>query len=146
MGAALRKEVPDPRTGLIDRERRAIQGSWKKFMAANRDYGVIIFSAMFLAHPEYIELFRKFRGKSITQLQDDPEFRAHGCAVGYQLTSMVDSVADSVLLEALIRKNAIAHLERAGVHPFHFQVRGLGHLGPIWDRCSPQAPHSYLQI
>ncbi|KAH7959726.1 hypothetical protein HPB49_013316 [Dermacentor silvarum] len=121
MGGAFRKEIPDPRTGLTERERAAILQTWKRFLDAHKDYGELIFLAMFTRHPDYIELFRQFRGKTAAELPGEAQFRAHACAVGYQLSSMVDSVHDSVLLEALIRKNAISHLERPGVHPFHFQ-------------------------
>lgn len=125
MGGAFRKEIPDPRTGLTERERAAILQTWKRFLDAHKDYGELIFLAMFTRHPDYIELFRQFRGKTAAELPGEAQFRAHACAVGYQLSSMVDSVHDSVLLEALIRKNAISHLERPGVHPFHFQSLGL---------------------
>ncbi|KAH9384890.1 hypothetical protein HPB48_026919 [Haemaphysalis longicornis] len=125
MGAGLCKEVPDPRTGMTERERRAIQETWKQFTKSNHEYGVVVFGAMFDRYPEYLNLFPLFRGKSTKELADDPKFRAHGCAVGYQLSSMVDSLGDPELVEALIRKNAIAHLERRGVSPFHFQ--SLGH-------------------
>ncbi|KAH7961471.1 hypothetical protein HPB52_009292 [Rhipicephalus sanguineus] len=37
---------------------------------------------------------------------------------------MVDYANDTVLLEALIRKNAVAHADRRGVMPEHFRVLG----------------------
>ncbi|XP_075539965.1 globin-like [Dermacentor variabilis] len=134
MGGAFRKEIPDPRTGLTERERAAILQTWKHFQTAHKDYGELIFLAMFTRHPDYIELFRHFRGKSLAQLPGEAQFRAHACAVGYQLSSMVDSVNDSVLLEALIRKNAISHLERQGVHPFHFQSLGTAAIEAMKER------------
>ncbi|KAH7956008.1 hypothetical protein HPB52_005672 [Rhipicephalus sanguineus] len=117
MGSAFRKEVPDPRTHMTERERGVVTRTWKSFQGAHKDCGELIFLTMFSRHPDYLQLFRQFRGKIIDELPEDAQFRAHACAVGYQLCSMVDSVSDSVLLEALIRKNAISHLERQGVHP-----------------------------
>ncbi|KAH7956613.1 hypothetical protein HPB52_011033 [Rhipicephalus sanguineus] len=125
MGSAFRKEVPDPRTHMTERERGVVTRTWKSFQGAHKDCGELIFLTMFSRHPDYLQLFHQFRGKIIDELPEDAQFRAHACAVGYQLCSMVDSVSDSVLLEALIRKNAISHLERQGVHPFHFQSMGL---------------------
>ncbi|KAH7998781.1 hypothetical protein HPB51_026368 [Rhipicephalus microplus] len=122
MGSAFRKEVPDPRTHMTERERAVVTQTWKRFHGARKDYGELIFLTMLTRHPDYLQLFRHFKDKSLDDLTADAQFRAHACAVGYQLSSMVDSVHDSVLLEALIRKNAISHLERQGVHPFHFQV------------------------
>lgn len=124
MGGALRKDLPDPVTGMTERERRGIQQTWSQFVKENPEYGVLVFSALFEHYPEYLKLFPLFRGKPLKGLEEDAKFRAHGCAVGYQLSSMVDSMSDPVLLEALIRKNATAHLERKGVGPFHFQSLG----------------------
>lgn len=124
MGGALGKEVPDPRTGMTERERRAIQQTWSLFTKSNHEYGVVMFLALFQRYPEYLNIFPLFRGKSLKELPEDARFRAHGCAIGYQLSSFVDSIGDPPLLEALIHKNAAAHLERAGVSPFHFQSLG----------------------
>lgn len=124
MGGLLGKGVPDPVTGMTERERRAVEQTWSQFVKANPEYGVVVFSALFEHHPDYLKLFPAFRGKQLQELEHDAKFRAHGCAVGYQLSSMVDSMRDPVLLDALIRKNATAHLERKGVGPFHFQSLG----------------------
>ncbi|KAL1476458.1 hypothetical protein MTO96_036479 [Rhipicephalus appendiculatus] len=138
MGSAFRKEVPDPRTHLTERERSVVTHTWKRFQGAHKDYGELIFLTMFSRHPDYLQLFRHFKDKSIDELPADAQFRAHACAVAYQLSSMVDSVHDSVLLEALIRKNAMSHLERPGVHPFHFQFL-LAVTVKVFDECPASA-------
>lgn len=83
-----------------------------------------IFVAFFSKAPETVELFRHFRGKPISELPHEPQFRAHAWAVGYQLASMVEYSADATLLEALIRKNAKSHTTRRGVKPEHFGLIG----------------------
>lgn len=83
-----------------------------------------IFIAFFVKAPDTLELFRHFRGKAISVLPNEPQFRAHAWAVGYQLASMVEYSADAALLEALVRKNAKSHTTRAGVKPEHFALIG----------------------
>ncbi|XP_072142896.1 uncharacterized protein [Dermacentor andersoni] len=58
----------------------------------------------------------------LKMLPSDPTFRAHACSVAYQITAMVNSADDSALLEALVRKNALAHTTRPGVYPQHFDI------------------------
>lgn len=125
MGNTLKKiEEPDPRTGLTATECKLIRKSWHDFCIGNGDYGVILFKSFFIKSPDSLKLFRRFRSKSVGSLPDDPHFRAHACSVGYQLTSMVEFVDDPPLLEALIRKNALAHTERTGATPEKFVVLG----------------------
>ncbi|KAL1414426.1 hypothetical protein MTO96_030276 [Rhipicephalus appendiculatus] len=61
-------------------------------------------------------------GKPAKELPEDMSFRIHACAVGYQLTSMVENCDDVELLEALIRKNAQAHRAHPGVTKTHFRI------------------------
>lgn len=126
MGNAARKagELPDVQTGLTEREKKLIKDSWHNFCSENREYGVLLFLSLFVKHPEYLPLFKNFRCKHVAELRDDPAFRAHGCAIGYHLTSMVDSLGDPATFEVLVRRNATEHLRRKGVRPFHFQVLG----------------------
>ncbi|KAL1414427.1 hypothetical protein MTO96_030276 [Rhipicephalus appendiculatus] len=60
--------------------------------------------------------------KPAKELPEDMSFRIHACAVGYQLTSMVENCDDVELLEALIRKNAQAHRAHPGVTKTHFRI------------------------
>ncbi|KAH9378056.1 hypothetical protein HPB48_010608 [Haemaphysalis longicornis] len=149
MGSLLSKGVPDPVTGMTERERRGVEQSWSQFVKSNPEYGVVMFAALFEHHPDFLKLFPAFRGKQLKELEQDAKFRAHGCAVGYQLSSMVDSMRDPVLLEALIRKNATAHLVRKGVGPFHFQRwTRLDHTGvPIREnRAKRSRPQTHRAI
>lgn len=121
MGNALKKDQVDSRTGLTDKERRAIRESWRTFSENNPDYGVILFNGMFTKHPQYVKLFRHFRGKSLKVLQGDPKFKAHASAVGHQFSALVDSLEDPEILVELIRKNASNHIQHKGVQPSHFE-------------------------
>ncbi|KAK8772824.1 hypothetical protein V5799_012645, partial [Amblyomma americanum] len=126
MGNASRKagELPDEHTGLKENEVNLIQDTWRNFCKDNREYGVLLFLSMFVKHPEYLNMFRNFRGKAVAKLKDDPAFRAHGCSIGYHLTSMVESLHDPATFEVLVRRNATEHLRRKGVKPYHFEVMG----------------------
>lgn len=126
MGNAQRKagEIPDEATGLTEHQKQLVQASWRSFCNHNREYGPIVFLSLFVKHPEYLPMFRNFRGKSVSQLKDDPVFRAHGCSIGYHVTSMVESLGDPAALEVLVRRNATEHLRRKGVKPHHFEVLG----------------------
>ncbi|KAH7934680.1 hypothetical protein HPB51_028956 [Rhipicephalus microplus] len=51
-------------------------------------------------------------------------FRAHGCAIGYHLTSMVENILDPAIFEVLVRRKVSKHFHRQGVRPRHFEVMG----------------------
>ncbi|KAL3212927.1 hypothetical protein MRX96_035755 [Rhipicephalus microplus] len=121
MGNAFRRGSSDQRSGLTDREKRLIRNSWRKFCEQNPDYGVRIFISMFAKHPEYLQMFPRFRDKELQTLRDDAKFRAHACAVGHQLSAIVECIEDDEVFIELIRKNAANHLPRAGVSPSNFE-------------------------
>lgn len=114
-------EHPDPRTTLTPCECRLIKQTWKEFNAEEEDF-MHIFISFFSKSPESMQLFPHFHGNAITLLPDQPEFRAHAWAVGYQLAALVEYSDDSTLFEALVRKNAMSHAGRHGVRPEHFDV------------------------
>lgn len=125
MGNASHKPaVPDTPTGLTPCQVKLVQSTWQTFCSGDREYGVLPFLFMFAQHPRFLALFPNFRYKAITTLMDDPVFRAHGCAIGYHLSSMVASLEDAAALEVLVRRNAAEHLKRDGVKPAHFEVMG----------------------
>ncbi|KAH9372447.1 hypothetical protein HPB48_012867 [Haemaphysalis longicornis] len=125
MGLSLRKkEVPDPTTGLTASDTKLVRETWRSLCSLDSDYGVLVFQALFIRHPEFLPMFSRFKDKDVDSLPDDVHFRAHACAVGNQLTSMVGSADDARLLDALIQKNAMAHTKRRGVAPPHFRELG----------------------
>lgn len=126
MGNTSRKtgQLPDEVSGLTDNQKNLIRSTWRTFCNNNREYGVLLFLSLFVKHPQYLPMFRNFRSKHVATLKDDPAFRAHGCAVGYHLTSMVENLADPATFEVLVRRNATDHLRRKGVRPHHFEVMG----------------------
>ncbi|KAH6948855.1 hypothetical protein HPB50_026606 [Hyalomma asiaticum] len=121
MGNLLRQGLSYSRRALTDREKKLIRNSWRKFCEKNPDYGVRIFISMFAKHPEYLQLFPRFRDKELRTLRNDAKFRAHACAVGHQLSAIVECIEDEEVLVELIRKNAANHLPRAGVRPSNFE-------------------------
>ncbi|KAH7965370.1 hypothetical protein HPB49_006578 [Dermacentor silvarum] len=124
MGHALAKETINPRTGMTPKDTRLLKQTWRNLCDHNRNYGVLILQAFFHKQPDTMHLFRHFRGKPLQTLPGDILFRTHACALGYQLTSMVDNSDDVELLEALIRKNAEVHNKHPGVMPMHFHIMG----------------------
>ncbi|XP_077494461.1 cytoglobin-1-like [Amblyomma americanum] len=126
MGNIHRKkgELPDELTGLTENEVKLVQQTWRKFSTENPECGVLLFLSLFIKHPEYIQLFDPFRGQAIAALKDNPTFRAHGCSIGYHITSMVESLRDPGTFEILVRRNATEHMRRKGVKPLHFEVMG----------------------
>ncbi|XP_050046543.1 globin-like [Dermacentor andersoni] len=121
MGNVLRKSISDRRCGLTEHDKKLIRRSWRKFCERNPDYGVRIFIGMFAKHPEYLQLFPRFRDKELRALRNDAKFRAHACAVGHQLSAIVECIEDDEVFVELIRKNAANHLPRAGVRPANFE-------------------------
>ncbi|XP_054934440.1 globin-like [Dermacentor andersoni] len=121
MGNVLRKSLSNYRCVLTKRDKKLIRNSWPKFCERNPDYGMSIFISMFAKHPEYLQLFPRFRDKELRALRDDAKFRAHACAVSQQLSAIVECIEDDELLVELIRKNAANHLPRAGVRPANFE-------------------------
>ncbi|KAL1484121.1 hypothetical protein MTO96_032759 [Rhipicephalus appendiculatus] len=122
MGHRVSKDTMNPRTGLTPTENQLLKKTWRSLCDNNRDFGVLILQAFFAKQPDAIHLFLRFRGKPAKSLPEDMSFRVHACAVGYQLTSMVENCDDVELLEALIRKNAEAHRAHLGVTPTHFRI------------------------
>ncbi|KAL3200183.1 hypothetical protein MRX96_043595 [Rhipicephalus microplus] len=119
MGDGARKtgELSNTVSGLTENEKNLIESTWRAFCSNNREYGLLLFLSLFVRHPEYLSMFRTFRAKH-------PPFRAHGCAIGYHLTSMVENILDPATLEVLVRRNTTAHLRRQGIRPRHFEVMG----------------------
>lgn len=121
MGNSLRTEQIDKLTGLTDKEAKAIRDTWRMFCDRHPDHGMLIFNAMFVKNPKYLELFPKFRSKSMAALQNDAKYKAHGSAVGHHLSAMVDTLDDTTILVEMMRKNAENHTVRAGVTTRHFR-------------------------
>ncbi|KAH6932093.1 hypothetical protein HPB50_002848 [Hyalomma asiaticum] len=118
------KEATFKSTGMTLSECRLVQDTWRTFCTNKKQSGVLIFGAFLTQNPHLLPLFRRFRAMPLKMLTSDPAFRAHACSVGYQITAMVNSADDPVLLEALIRKNALSHTTRQGVYPQHFEILG----------------------
>ncbi|KAH7934679.1 hypothetical protein HPB51_028955 [Rhipicephalus microplus] len=110
-------ELPNMVLGLTENEKNLIESTWRAFCSNNREYGVLLFLSLFVRHPEYLSMFRHFRAKH-------PAFRAHGCAIGYHLTSMVENILDPATFEVLVRRNTTEHLRHQGIRPRHFEVMG----------------------
>lgn len=75
MGQGLKKHDGSHEHGLSERERKLVRDIWDAFCTEHRDYGVIIFSALFLTHPELQKLFPGFRDKPVRNLKGDVKFR-----------------------------------------------------------------------
>ncbi|KAL1469757.1 hypothetical protein MTO96_024843 [Rhipicephalus appendiculatus] len=140
----------NPATGLKRSDTRLLRQTWHYYCMENHDYAVIIFVALFIKSPESLQLFPRFRDKPLGKLPDDAQFRAHAISVSFQLTSIVDYADDAVLLEALLRKNAVAHAERRGVMPEHFRLLGKAVVEVLQTRdekrMSPAAVHAWEKL
>lgn len=106
---------------MTDRDKRLVLDSWRRFCIKNPDYGARILLKMFTKHPQYLKLFPSFKGKKFRTLHQDPKFRAHAFAVGYQLSAMVECLDEPVVLFELIRRNAVRHRARPGVRLENFE-------------------------
>ncbi|KAH9378055.1 hypothetical protein HPB48_010607 [Haemaphysalis longicornis] len=126
MGNASRKagDLPEEESGLTENQMKLIKDTWHRFCDRTPESGVLVFVWLFAQHPEFVELFPSFRSKPLRTFKDDPAFRAHGCAIGYHISSLVDSLGDPAQFEVLVRRNATEHLKRDGVQPHHFEVMG----------------------
>ncbi|KAK8780485.1 hypothetical protein V5799_018174 [Amblyomma americanum] len=131
---------------MTDHEKKLVRRSWHKFCQQNPDYGVLIFVGMFTQYPDYLELFPRFRGRDLRALEGDPKFRAHACAVGHQLSALVECMEEPDVLAELIRKNAVNHLARRGVEPEHFESllavtleQMMSHVGPLMTPAAVRA-------
>ncbi|XP_075739994.1 hemoglobin-3-like [Rhipicephalus microplus] len=108
-------ELPNTVSGLKENEKNLIESTWRDFCSNNHEYGLLHFLSLFVRHPEYLPMFRDFRAKH-------PALSAHGCVIGYHLTSMVDNILDLATFEVLVRHNATQHFRRHGVRQRHFEV------------------------
>ncbi|XP_070384211.1 cytoglobin-1-like [Dermacentor albipictus] len=121
MGHGHSKDKIDKATGMTERQKQLVLHSWRAFTKAHSDYGVLLFDALFTAHPEYLTLFNKFKGQELEALRQDSKFREHGVTIGMQLNNMVESVEHPDNLAALVNKNAEFHTRITGVAPKHFE-------------------------
>lgn len=114
------KEMPDPHTGMVAKEKNAVRISWSYFHEHYADNGVSLFIELFTRYPEYKLLFPEFENEATPSLSKNPRLAAHGIAVIYQISALVDSLDDTLLLVELLRKNAYSHYNRRGVTAKHF--------------------------
>lgn len=122
MGNLLQKDdVADPRTGMTPREERLVRDSWRNFTRKNPDFRVIVLQRMFSNHPEYQNLFERFKQADVQTLPSNPKYRAHACVVGFQLSAIVESLDDPDVVAELIQRNAVNHTKLAGVRPPNFE-------------------------
>lgn len=121
MGNSLRRAATSGRTGLTYRERKHVRDSWQAFCRAKPDYGVLIFVEFFQRYPSHLQLFPPFGNLPLRDLVCNHTFRAHGSAVGHQITAMVDTLDDPDVMIELIRKNAVRHALKSGVKAEHFE-------------------------
>ncbi|KAL3181536.1 hypothetical protein MRX96_008586 [Rhipicephalus microplus] len=99
-----------------------VQETWHAFCSSNSESGVLIFGAFLTQNTHLLPLFRRFRAMPLPMLTTDPAFRAHACSAAYKIMVMVNNADDPVLLENLIRKNALAHNTGEGVFSQHFET------------------------
>ncbi|XP_075726485.1 cytoglobin-1-like [Rhipicephalus microplus] len=112
----------DQATGMTEREKQLVLASWNAFTKDRDDYGVQLFDALFVAHPEYLKLFHKFKGETIEEVRKESKFREHGVTIGMQLSNLIEFLDDPDNLIMLVRSNAELHTKIKGVKPKHFKV------------------------
>lgn len=138
MGNSLRKAATSGSKELTYRERKHVRHSWQAFCRAKPDYGVLIFVEFFQRYPSYVQLFPPFRDQPLKDLVCNHRFRAHGCAVGHQISAVVDTLDDPEVMIELIRKNAVNHTAKPGVQPEHFERILHVMLETMQTRCPEQ--------
>ncbi|KAL1416788.1 hypothetical protein MTO96_027499 [Rhipicephalus appendiculatus] len=112
----------DQATGMTEREKQLVLTSWRAFTKGRDDYGVQLFVALFVTHPEYLKLFHKFKGDNIEEVSNEPKFREHGVTIGMQLNNLIESLDHPDNLIMLVRSNAEFHTKIKDVKPKHFEV------------------------
>ncbi|XP_037525980.1 myoglobin-like [Rhipicephalus sanguineus] len=120
----LGKSKVDDATGMTEREKQLVLTSWRAFTKDHHDYGVRLFDALFVAHPEYLKMFHKFKGDTIEEVRKDSKFREHGVTIGMQLNNLIEFLDHPDNLIMLVRSNAEFHTKIKGVKPKHFEVFG----------------------
>ncbi|XP_028672871.1 myoglobin-like isoform X2 [Erpetoichthys calabaricus] len=83
---------------------------WEPVKANPKYYGEIIFQRLFETHPDVQKLFPKFAGLSKEQLQNNPDFQAHGETVVCKLTEFVQhQKADESFVKGLAKRRPAWH-------------------------------------
>lgn len=98
------RDIPDPQTGLTQRERQAVVSTWAVVKLDAKRTGVELFMRLFEAHPEHQKRFPSFRGMNLTELRGSTKLSAHATNVMYSLTGVVDNLEDPECLTELLRK------------------------------------------
>ncbi|KAK6186964.1 hypothetical protein SNE40_006219 [Patella caerulea] len=112
-------------TGMTPAEKSAVADTWKTLAANKSGNGVALFLQLFSSHPNTFNYFKNFEGKSVDQIKDTADMRAHACAVMYAMGSLVESLDDPECMVGLVKKIARNHKGRdIGKSQFEL-LRGL---------------------
>lgn len=112
--------TPNPQTGLLLKEKHAVETTWRKFRENYAENGVSLFVDFFSQYPEYKDLFQDLSLESPSSLPTNPRLVAHALSLVYQVTAMIENLDHPSILTALMRKNALRHTRHEGVTPKHF--------------------------
>ncbi|XP_077531115.1 cytoglobin-1-like [Haemaphysalis longicornis] len=124
MGNSLKKSATSQDPGLTERDKKLIRNIWDAFRNEHQDFGVILFSALFVSHPELQQFFPAFRDKPVGSLNGDAQFRKHAGAVGTQISNLIEALDNETLFAELLHSNSAFHAGKKGVKPEHFAAMG----------------------
>ncbi|XP_077541175.1 globin-F1-like [Haemaphysalis longicornis] len=106
--------------GLTDADKKAIRSVWIQFCKSHPDYGMTVFHAFLLKHPEHLNLFKDFRGRTLRSLTGHPKFKAHCIRVGNELTHLINALDNPRELLQVALNIALIHQRQRDVKVAYF--------------------------
>ncbi|XP_021915777.1 globin isoform X2 [Zootermopsis nevadensis] len=97
-------DIPDPDTGLTQREKMAVRRNWDIVKANIKQNGIELLIMFFEANPSHQRYFKSFRDVPLKDLPSNNRFQAHCTSVMYALTSIVDNLDDTGCLVEMLTK------------------------------------------
>jgi len=125
-------DVPDPSTGLTQRDKDIVTKTWKLFRADLKANGIKLFMKLFQEYPEYQHLFKAFADIPMDKLATNGRLIAHVTSVMYAMSSLIDNLDDLECLVELLHKIGISHKPR-NLKAEHFQNLAKGIISTLED-------------
>ncbi|XP_055371834.1 extracellular globin-E1 isoform X2 [Condylostylus longicornis] len=101
---------------MSDCEMGVVMASWKVLMENPEETGKAVLGKFFEEHPQYVEYFNAFRGKTLAEIKQEPKFAFHAGKIVYAFDNAIKAAEergrDAILGKASWDKLAKDHLER----------------------------------
>ncbi|XP_046486025.1 globin 1 [Neodiprion pinetum] len=102
----------DPASGLTGKQKRLVTETWGIMRQDPMKLGIAVMMRLFTKHPDYRSQFHAFKDTPHEDLPKNKRFQAHASAIANALSTIIDSLKDPGLLEAILISLGEKHHKR----------------------------------